>query len=196
MPKTEQLLKSFLYKSFNRDSVLAAAMEASFNVTPLYAPMVERRGSAADYAGSEALSILVPNVGALPWEVVVEYREHRGSAQARARLREFEQLAAEEEPQDAYDFLKKVSREVNRAYQAAIEDLAPSCRRDLAEGSAAHSHLVISVIGPVIERVAAVAGSASESPRVQRVLDRRPYEAAERLISCQARLKTGPLLPG
>lgn len=162
MPDTESFLRSFISQSFNRDSVLSAALSASFNVTPLFAEMVRHRGIEPEHAGGEALGLVVADLGALPWEGVVEFREHPGSGEARERLREFERLAASQEPEDAYDFLKKVSQEINRANRAAIEDLAPSLPEDLAKEILLTTLSVTSVIGPVIEKVASIASAASE----------------------------------
>ena len=63
-------------------------MEAVFNVTGLFAPMIYRRGGTIDYPGGEALDIVVPHLGSLPWEAVMDFRDHQGSCEARAlRLR-------------------------------------------------------------------------------------------------------------
>ena len=133
MPDVESFLRAYISKSFNRDAVVATDLGASFPTTPLFRPMVDRRGVDPDLAGSEALSVIVGDVGALPWEAVVEFREHHGSRDAREQLREFERLANEADPQDAYDFLKSVSFEVNRGFRAAIEALAPSLPEELAK---------------------------------------------------------------
>jgi hypothetical protein len=162
LPDSEPFVKSFIYKSFNRDCVLTTAMSASFSITPLFASMVERRGIAPDRAGSEALDIVAPNVGVLPWEAVVEFREHSGSTEARARLREFEALAASQDPQDAYDFLKRVSREVNQAYLDAIHSLAPSLPENLAKEALLTLISVTSVIGPVLEKIGSVGNTITE----------------------------------
>jgi hypothetical protein len=163
MPGTDSFLKSFIYKSFNRDSVLAAGMEASFSVTPLFAPMVAHRGLQPELAGSEALNVLVPDLTKVPWEAVVEYREHPGSSEARDRLREFERLAQEEEPEDAYEFLRKVSQEVNKAYRAAMVDLAPSFPEELAKEILLTAVSTISVIGTPVEKTASLISEAKEA---------------------------------
>jgi DNA-directed RNA polymerase subunit F len=163
MPDTDSFLKSFIYKSFNRDSVLAAGMEASFSVTPLFAPMVSHRGLQPELAGSEALSVLVPDLTKVPWEAVVEYREHPGSSEARDLLRDFERLAQEEEPEDAYEFLRKVSQEVNKAYRAAIADLAPSFPEELAKEILLTAVSTISVIGAPLEKTASLISAAREA---------------------------------
>src|SRR5215203_964418 len=96
-----QYKRRWIIEVFNRDLVAASAINATFNPTTLFAPIVERRGWGTPLDGREALGIAVPNVGALPWEAVVEFRDHAGSTEARAMLREFEEKAAHEEPEDA-----------------------------------------------------------------------------------------------
>lgn len=165
---TESFLRSFIYQSFNRDSVLAASLGASFSVTPLFAPMVAHRGVQADLAGSEALAILVPDLSIVPWEAVIEYREHPGSAEARERLREFERLAQEDEPETAYDFLRKVSQEVNRAYRAAMIELAPSLPEEVAKEILLTAVSTVSVVGPVVEKAASLGAAAIDARRFNR----------------------------
>lgn len=58
--------RDFTYKAFNRDSSMAAALGAAFSLTPLFDPMVRRRGVVPVASGDQALSILVPNIGACP----------------------------------------------------------------------------------------------------------------------------------
>lgn len=163
LPKTEGFLKSFIYQSFNRDSVLAAAMEASFSVTPLFAPMVVHRGFEADLGGSEALAVLVPDLSSVPWEAVIEFREHPGCAEARDRLREFERLAQEDEPDSAYAFMRRVSQEVNKAYRLAVADLAPSLPEELAKEILLTAVSMVSVIGPSVEKAASLTAAAREA---------------------------------
>ncbi len=100
--------------------------------------------------------MLVPNLGSLPWEAVLEFREHQGSAEARAKLREFESRAAEQEPEDAYQFLKGVTREISDAYAAVINDLAPKLPEALAQEALLTLISVTSVIGPFVEKAVAV----------------------------------------
>jgi hypothetical protein len=73
----------------------------------------------------------VPNVGALPWEAVVQWREHPGSQEVRGKLREFEERAAKAEPEEAEGFLKQVAREVINGYEAAYRELLPSLPEEL-----------------------------------------------------------------
>lgn len=158
MPNVERFLRAFLYESFNRDATVAAALEASFTGTPLFAPMIARGGAEHELAGSEAVSVVVGDIGALPWEAVVEFRDHEGSREARDRLREFERLAIESDPRDAYEFMKRVGHEVNRGFRAAIEELAPNLPEELAKQVLLNGVATVSVVGAP---VAAIAGAAS-----------------------------------
>jgi hypothetical protein len=162
MLDVESFLRSYISKTFNRDAVVAADLSASFPATPLFRPMVDRRGISPDYAGSEALSIIVGDIGGVPWEAVVEFRDHHGSREAREQLREFERLASEADPQDAYDFLKSVSVEVNRGFRAAIEALAPSLPEELGKQVLLNTVATASVIGAPVAAAAGVASSLSE----------------------------------
>jgi hypothetical protein len=163
MPEVEPFLRSFVYESFNRDATVAAALGSWFTSTPLFAPMIARVGAETDLAGNEALGIIVGNVGALPWEAVFEFREHHGCVEARDRLREFEHLAVESEPRDAYDFLRKVSQEVNRGFRAAVEDLAPKLPEEIGKQVLLLGVSMASVIGAPIAVLAEGASNISAS---------------------------------
>jgi hypothetical protein len=168
LPGVDPGLRRWVYTSFNRDSVIAASLGAAFNVSPLFRPVLERGGVRPDLAGGEALSIVVPNLGALPWEAVAEFRDHPGSEDARARLREFEGRAAAQEPEDAYRFLKQVSREVNAGYVAAVREYAPRLTDELRLELMKTLVSVSTVVGPYIEKVASLAQAAGEARRFQR----------------------------
>jgi hypothetical protein len=163
MPGVERFLRSFVYESFNRDATVAAALEASFTGTPLFAPMIARGGAEPELAGSEALSVVVGEIGALPWEAVIEFRDHRGSQEARDRLREFERLAIESDPRDAYEFMKRVGHEVNRGFRAAIEELAPNLPEELAKQVLLNGVATASVVGAPVAAFAGAASSVSAS---------------------------------
>ena len=163
MPGVDPFLRTFIYESFNRDSTVATELEASFTGTPLFAPMIERGGVEVDLAGSEALGVVLGDIGALPWEAVLEFREHRGSLEARERLREFERLAIEGEPRDAYEFMKAVGREVNRGFRAAVEELAPNLPEELAKQVLLTGVAMASVVGAPAAAFAGAASSVSAS---------------------------------
>jgi hypothetical protein len=173
MSGVETFRRGFIYKSFNRDSVVAGHFGAALSITGLFAPMVERRGIVAEHPGSEALDLLVPNVGALSWEAVVEWREHPGSQEARAKLREFEERAAQAEPEEAERFLKQVSREVINGYEAAYRELLPSLPEELQKEMAKTFISFIPAVGPFIEKGTAFAEIIAEA-----VANRRSWVAA------------------
>ncbi|MBS1675810.1 MAG: hypothetical protein JST08_00345 [Actinobacteria bacterium] len=163
IPEVDPFLRSFIYESFNRDAIVATALGASFTATPLFRPMIARGGIEAEAAGAEALAVVVGDMGALPWEAVFAYRDHAGSREARERLREFERLASEAEPRDAYDYIRRVGHEVNRAFAAAIEDLAPSLPEEMAKQLLLNGVALVSVIGAPVAAFAGIASDLSAS---------------------------------
>jgi hypothetical protein len=60
--------------------------------------MLQRGNVARDHAGDAALELLVPNVGSLSWEAIIEFRDHAGWKEARQRLPEVEDKAAVSDP--------------------------------------------------------------------------------------------------
>jgi len=114
-------LREWIIKAFDRDVAVARSVGASLSATSLFAPMIEARGAEPERPGLDALEIVAPNLAALPWEAVLEFREHPGSAEARAMLREFERKAAREEPEDAQAFLRGVQEQVTGALFWAVE---------------------------------------------------------------------------
>jgi hypothetical protein len=168
LPEADYELKSFIYKSFNRDLVVAADLGATFSITKLFAPMLARRGLVAQASGAEALSIVVPNIGGLPWEAVAEFRDHPGSTEARAKLIEFERRAAEDEPEDAYDWLKSVSQQVNDAYAAALADTAKSIPEEMAKEALLQGVAFIPAVGPIASASSSVAETLKEIMRERR----------------------------
>jgi len=85
--------------------------------------LIERQRGERDrvLSGQHALEIAVPNLVVLPWEAVVEFRNHAGSAEARAMLREFGQKAATEYLEDAEAFLGSIRYGVVDALFFAFE---------------------------------------------------------------------------
>lgn len=82
----------------------------------------------------------------------MEFRDHRASREARERLRDFERLAIESEPRDAYKFIRRVGREVNRGFRAAVEELAPSLPEELAKQVLLNGVATASVVGAPADR--------------------------------------------
>jgi hypothetical protein len=125
--------------------------------------MIERHGVETDLAGSEALGVVLGDIEALPREAVQEFREHRGSLEAPDRLREFERLAVESEPRDAYEFMKAVGREVNRGFREASEELAPKLPEEMAKQVLLNGVAMVSVVGAPVAALAGAASSISGS---------------------------------
>ena len=161
--------REWIIKAFNQDIVASSLIGASFNPTSLFVPLAERRAFAASAPtavrldGSDALGILVPNVGGLPWEAVVEFREHGGSAEARAMLREFEERAAREHSEDAREFLRSIAQDVAGALASAYEAQRRTVTEQLAEEAARTIVDLVPVYGPLASGAASLEAIASDA---------------------------------
>ena len=160
--------RDFIYKSFNHDIVIAMDLNAAISITPLFDEMVDRHRLTPANVGDQALSVLVPNVGALPWEAVLEFRDHPGSQEAREMLRQFEQRAAQSEPRDALEYLRSISQEVTRAYALALEDQRPKLGEELAKEALKTGVSFVPAVGPAVEKVATVTQLLREGQRQRR----------------------------
>jgi hypothetical protein len=161
-------LRTFIVQAFNRDATLATALGAAFNVTSMFKPMLERRAYSANATGSDALAVKVPNLSAVPWEAVVAFREHPGSQEARAKLREFDARAMAEAPEDAYTYLASVRQQVSDAYDAALREWAPSLTSDLQLEVMKFAVSCIPVVGPAIEKAGSLGHTVHEAQRFTR----------------------------
>lgn len=87
--ENEPWLRDFVVKAFDRDAALAERLDATFNVSPLFQPMLaSRRTEALAPTPEDTLTYLFPDVSNLPWEMVMEFRHHKAAGEARARLQE------------------------------------------------------------------------------------------------------------
>jgi hypothetical protein len=168
MPDVEQWVRDYIIKSFNRDSVLAASQGVAFSLTPLFEPMLERRAIRASSGGADALNFLVPNLAELPWEAIVEYREHPASAEARAILREFDERAASEEAGDAYDYGRSVQQEVTDALFEALAEQRRGWPEELGKEVAKTGVSFIPVVGPIVEKAATLTQMGLDERRAKR----------------------------
>jgi hypothetical protein len=116
-----------------------------------------------DIAGQHALAIEVPNLGVLPWEAVIEFRDHPGSEEARQRLREFELKALNEEPQDATEFLLRISQEIVKATNQAWDDQRTKLPQALLEEAAKATVSLLPFVGPPIATGASIAHDATKA---------------------------------
>ncbi|MDQ3658206.1 MAG: hypothetical protein M3338_00835 [Actinomycetota bacterium] len=106
---------------------------------------------------------MVPDVGSLPWEAVVEFREHGGSSEARAMLREFEEKAALEEPEDAATFLKSIAQDTTHAMFSAFEAQRRSLPEQLAEEAGRTLIGLMPVYGALATGAASLEAIASDA---------------------------------
>jgi hypothetical protein len=153
--------RNWISKSFNHDAVIASSFGATFNLTPLFSPMLERGDLEPDHAGATALELLVPNVGGLEWETILEFREHPGTTEARAQLRAFEEAAASSST-NAQDFRDGVQAEITTAFWQALDDLKPSWVEASAREAAKTAIGLIPFYGPIAAGVASAAEIAAE----------------------------------
>lgn len=142
--------RDFIYKSFNRDFAVSQELGAVLQVSTLFEPMLQRHGWQA--TGATALEIAVPDLAALEWEQVLEFRAHDGADEARESLRDFERVAAEQEPDDAKEFLLVVSQQITDGLLAALAERRTKLPRALAEEVGKTGLSFIPAVGPVVEK--------------------------------------------
>jgi hypothetical protein len=150
MPGLNTFERDFIYKSFNRDLAVAQKIGAVVQMSTLFEPMLRRRGRQP--SGTTAPEIAVPNLSALEWEQVLEFRRHPGAEEARKMLREFERVALEQDPQEAEAFLLKVSQQVTGSLFSALADRGVHLGRTVAEEAAKTGISFIPIAGPFIEK--------------------------------------------
>jgi hypothetical protein len=155
LPETETFERDWIIKSFYRDAAVASRLDATFNVTPLFEPLVRSRSDVGQPSGENALRILVPSLAEAPWEAIAEFREHPANAEARGRLREFEERAREHGTTE--DRLLSVAQEVSKAQAAAIKEYAPNLPGELGKEALKTMVSLTPGIGPILEKAASVA---------------------------------------
>jgi hypothetical protein len=167
MPDADHWVRSYVSQSFNRDAVLATELGAAFNITPLFAPMVERREVRPVASGSQSLSYIVPNVGGLPWEAIVEFREHPGSKEARLKLREFDERAADD-PRAAYEYMHRAGQEITSALFAALKEQRTSLPEELAKEALLGAVELVPGVGPLVSKASSATQAFIDSRRSRR----------------------------
>lgn len=150
LPDVNTFERDFIFKSFNRDVAVAQDLGAVLQVSTLFEPVAQHRGRQP--TGTTALQIAAPNLTALEWEQVLEFRRHAGAEDARHMLRQFEQMALEEEPGDAQEFLLKVSQQVTDGLLAALTDRSVHLGRTAVDEAAKTAISFIPIVGPFIEK--------------------------------------------
>lgn len=173
--------RSFVYKAFIHNAAVATAMGAAITVTSLFEPMVVRRGLATDHPGDQALSILVPNVGALTWEAVAEFREHPGCEEARGQLREFERRASAGDAEDAAAYLRTIAQDVTASYMQALHDRRTKIGTELVEEALKTGVSLVPGVGPIAEKAATVTALAADAQRERRSWTSAIFKLNQRL---------------
>jgi hypothetical protein len=164
-----QFERDYVRKGFNRDVLVAGEFGAALSVTPLFEPMATRRGlMPASGTGLTALRFAVPDLDGVPWEQIMEFREHAGADEARARLREFERIALREGPEDAASYILRVGQELNRAYLATISAFRPRVSDEVARQLATNSLALIPLVGPAVGVAVSLADVAVDHARFAR----------------------------
>ena len=160
--------KGFITKNFNQDAAMASYLDATFNVTSLYEPMLERGNLVRDHAGHAALELLAPNVGSLTWEAIIEFRDHPGLKEARERLREVEEKAAETDPTDAQEFRDRVQAEITSLFFQALEELRPHWAESTAKEVTKTAIGLIPAVGPLAAGLASAGEIAAAEAHYRR----------------------------
>lgn len=160
--------RSWIIKAFNLDVIASSLIGATFNPTSLFEPIAKHRAASATSDGSEALRLLVPDISSLPWEAVVEFRAHGGSAEARAMLREFEETAAREEPEDASAAFHRIAADVVGAMTSALEAQQKRLPERLARETAKSLIGLVPLYGPIAASVAGYGTIVSEALKEHR----------------------------
>jgi hypothetical protein len=163
-------LRDFVIKAFDRDAALAERLEATFNVSPLFEPMfAARRPEAAAPTAEETLTYLFPDVSDLPWEVVMEFREHDAAGEARARLQDAVERAQR-------DGITAANNQLTRDMIFADKDLRK--RHSLKERLTKMAVSVVPVAGGALTEGAGAAADAARG--------KHDWIAALRLLICGA----------
>ena len=168
MTDADRWVRDYVVKSFNRDATIAAVEGAAFSITSLFEPMVRRAEIVADFPGANQLAIAVPYVGELPWEVIMEFRDHEGSREARMLMREFDQRAAEMEPREAYEYGAGVTPNIMRALAEAMDDQRRGLPEELAKEMVKRAVSFVPVVGPGVELVSSLAQLGIDARRARR----------------------------
>jgi hypothetical protein len=145
----DHIVRSWTYKAFNRDTVIAEAIGATVNITARFWPMVDRTDLDHVNVGSHALECFVPNLDAVPWEHVIRFRDHAGAQEAREKLRVFEQRALDAEPGSLSEFRLRLSQELARDFQQVWQDMKPSVGLDVfRQGLTTVVSTIVPIVGP------------------------------------------------
>lgn len=148
---------TYAAESLAGDALLAARLGATISVSPMFLPFAGTGEVEPVVTGSDALSLLIPDLRRLTWESIADYRERPGSVEARGLLRGFEEAAIKQEPGDAVDYLEKVSGEITGALLGSLSDTEVNIPKTIAREAATVAAGFVPIVGPGIGAAAGVA---------------------------------------
>lgn len=167
MVDTPEGIRDYVYKSFNRDAYIAGQRDAAISVTGLFAPMLARSKGIELVSGSQALEVLAPDLGSVPWEAVLDFRAHAASQEAREKFKEYEQRAADQEVDELVDFGTRISQEITSDLLAAVRDFERVQPADIAKEIAKGSVGVLPGVGPFVGAAASALDLAHQADRAR-----------------------------
>jgi hypothetical protein len=173
--------RNFVVDALSRDAVVAAVMGAAVQVTSLFEPFLPRLDMAPDHPGLLSLDVAVPGIEQLSWEEIAEFRDHAGSAEARARLRAAEEGVVAEGVDDR-EFAVRVGQEVTADLFAAMAELKGSLPKKLAKEGINAGLSLIPVVGTFASAISAaeLVGESAGQSRTWHAALMKLRKAAER----------------
>ncbi len=161
--------RKFTIDAMSRDTVVAAAMEATVNVTSLFEPLLSAvPDGVQDHPGETALWFAIRGIERLTWEEICEFRAHPGSEEARARLRTAEERVVATEGEQSPEFAASVGREITADLLAALNDARPDLAKELKEDAANIGVSFVPGVGPILSGVATVGTTLADAAEARR----------------------------
>jgi hypothetical protein len=131
LPEGSRRLQGKILANLNHDLVLIASLQTAASIDPLYAPLLRQktlgRRRVQSAPGFLALQVAIPNFATLPWETIVEVREHSALAEFREKMISIELMAKSALPEgETEDLRYQVSQTITRELLREIAHLRPN----------------------------------------------------------------------
>jgi hypothetical protein len=130
-PSKDEPLQRTLAEGLAEAIDIADRLDAVPIMSSAYEQVARERGIPIGMPGAESLGFVIPNISALPWEAIAQFRAHEGSIEARARLREFEAGAAAREPYGSVALVRATGKAVSTGLLSVVQELSPSLPESL-----------------------------------------------------------------